>query len=192
MTPTPRNVVVAYDFSEHGQAVLDRAIALASRAPFHVLHFVTALDSRTGIPAIPPSGHVDYQYADTIRNELTERVSAAFQGVETAADISFFIHARIGPAGHEILDLAKEVGADLIFVGTHGYTGLKHIVMGSIAERVVREAQCPVMVVRPKGYPDVTLDKVVEVPSHGAPQAKFHGFTYKNKQGVVRPPYFSA
>lgn len=190
MTPT-RQVVVAYDFSEHGQAVLDRAIALASRAPFHALHFVCVLDPKNGIAGIPPKGHVDYQYADTVRDELTERITRAFGGVESVADITFFIHTRIGTPATEILGLAKEVGADLIFIGTHGYTGLKHFMLGSVAEHVVREAQCPVMVVRPKGYPDVTLDTIVEVPSHGTPHSRFRGFTYTKTQTVIRPPYWS-
>jgi nucleotide-binding universal stress UspA family protein len=187
---TTRNVVVAYDFSDHGQAVLDRAIALVARAPFHVLHFVTALDSRTGIAAMPPPGHVDYAYADSVRDRLMETITKAFQNLDSAAEISFFVHTRIGSPADEILDLAKEVGADLIFIGTHGYTGLKHLVMGSVAERVVREAKCAVMVVRPKTYPDVMLDKVVEVPSHGLPQSRFQGFPYTKGRGVARP-YFS-
>lgn len=182
MTPT-RHVVVAYDFSEHGQAVLDRAIALASRAPFHALHFVCVLD--------PKKKHVDYQYADRVREQLTEHITHAFRGVEAAEDINFFIHARIGSPATEILSLAQEVGADLIFIGTHGYTGIKHLMLGSVAEHVVREAQCPVMVVRPKGYADVTLDKIIEVPSHGTPHSRFHGFTYTTTQVVMRPPYWS-
>jgi nucleotide-binding universal stress UspA family protein len=186
---TTRHVVVAYDFSEHGQAVLERAIALASRAPFHALHFVCVLDPKHGIAAIPPKGNVDYPYADTVREQLTETITQAFRGVESAADINFFIHARIGSPATEVLALAKEVGADLIFIGTHGYTGIKHLVLGSVAEHVVREAQCPVMVVRPKTYPDVTLEKIVEVPSHGSPHSRFHGFTYTKT--VIRPLYWS-
>jgi universal stress protein A len=191
MTSTTRHVVVAYDFSEHGRAVLDRAIALVARAPFHDLHFVTALDPKTGIPAMPPSGPVDYRYADQVREAMTEAITKAFRGVETAAEIRFFVHTRIGAASHEILDLAKEIGADLIFIGTHGYTGLKHLVMGSVAERVVREALCPVMVVRPKGYADVTLDKVFDVPAHKLPHSRLQAFSYKNNNVVVRPLYSS-
>jgi nucleotide-binding universal stress UspA family protein len=191
MTPTTRHVVVAYDFSEHGHAVLDRAIALASRAPFHELHFVTALDPRGGLPAAPPSGDVDYDYADSVRAQLTQAITDAFQGVDAASEINFFVHTRIGAAADEILGLAEEVGADLIFVGTHGHTGLKHLVMGSVAERVVREARCPVMVVRPKGYPDVTLEKIVDAPSHKRPASHLHRLTYTNDHVIMRPPYWS-
>ncbi|HMJ66829.1 MAG TPA: universal stress protein, partial [Candidatus Binatia bacterium] len=57
---------------------------------------------------------------------------------------------RIGKPHHEIVSLAKVLGADLIVIATHGYSGLKHAVLGSTAERVVRHATCPVLVVREK------------------------------------------
>jgi nucleotide-binding universal stress UspA family protein len=188
MTSTARHVVVAYDFSEHGRAVLDRALALVARAPFHVLHFITVLDPKTGIASIPPTGRVDYQYADRAHDELTDAITRAFQTLESAAEIQFFVHARIGSPAEEILGLAKEVGADLIFIGTHGHTGLKHLVMGSVAERVVREAGCPVMVVRPKSYPEVQLQRIVEQPVHKRPASRMYMFSYKNNHVIMRPP----
>ena len=57
---------------------------------------------------------------------------------------------RIGKPHREIVAEAKEAGADLIVIATHGYTGLKHAFIGSTAERVVRHASCPVLVVRRK------------------------------------------
>jgi nucleotide-binding universal stress UspA family protein len=51
---------------------------------------------------------------------------------------------------HEILLTAGEIPSDLIVIGTHGRTGLAHVLMGSVAERVVRKAACPVFTVRPK------------------------------------------
>ena len=55
---------------------------------------------------------------------------------------------RTGPAARMILEFATEKGIDLIVMGTHGRTGLAHIVMGSVAERVVRMAPCPVLTLR--------------------------------------------
>jgi nucleotide-binding universal stress UspA family protein len=54
----------------------------------------------------------------------------------------------MGHAYSEIPDTAKAMGADLIVIATHGYTGLKHVLLGSTAERVVRHAPCPVLTVR--------------------------------------------
>jgi universal stress protein A len=55
---------------------------------------------------------------------------------------------RIGRAFDEITAAAREQKADLIVISTHGYSGVKHVVLGSVAERVVRHAPCPVLVVR--------------------------------------------
>ena len=57
---------------------------------------------------------------------------------------------RVGQAYFEIAEAAKELKADLIVISTHGYTGLKHVLLGSTAERIVRHAPCPVMTVRQK------------------------------------------
>ena len=59
---------------------------------------------------------------------------------------------RTGVPSHEIVDAAKEADADLIIIATHGYTGWKHFCIGSTAERVVRAAPCPVLVVREKEH----------------------------------------
>jgi nucleotide-binding universal stress UspA family protein len=58
------------------------------------------------------------------------------------------VAVRTGTAFLEIAEAAKSLEADLIIIATHGYTGLKHLLLGSTAERVVRSAPCPVLVVR--------------------------------------------
>jgi len=58
---------------------------------------------------------------------------------------------------NEIINAASEIGADIIVIGTHGRTGLSHIMMGSVAEKVVRKAPCPVLAVRmPLSIPDMS------------------------------------
>lgn len=150
-----QQVVVAFDFSPLSKAVLARAIGLASRAPFHVLHFVTVMERAT------ESGG-----ADAVRERLVAQVREALGSEQLAQTVRYFAHVRIGKPSHEILELAEEVGADLILLGTHGRTGLGRIVLGSTAEHVMREAGCPVLVVRPKRYADVELETVVEVEGH--------------------------
>ena len=59
---------------------------------------------------------------------------------------------RVGVPSHEIVEAAKEADVDLIVIATHGYTGWKHFCIGSTAERVVRAAPCPVLVVREKEH----------------------------------------
>ena len=74
-----------------------------------------------------------------------ERIATPL-GESTGVNLS--AAAREGRPYEEICHAAKTVGADLIILPTHGYTGLKHVWLGSTAERVVRHAPCPVLVVR--------------------------------------------
>ena len=80
----------------------------------------------------------------------------AFKALEVSArekgDTIVHAMTRQGIASHEIVDAAKEFDVDLIVMATHGYTGWKHFCIGSTAERVVRAALCPVLVVREKEH----------------------------------------
>jgi nucleotide-binding universal stress UspA family protein len=188
MEPKPAHVVVAYDFSPLSRTVLDRAIAMVVRAPFHVLHFVTVIDPHNGIPIVPAEGHIDYRYADRVRDQMAAAIAESFRAAAVSPEVHFFLHARIGKASDEILALANEVGADMIFIGTHGHTGLDRLLLGSVAERVVREAGCPVIVVRAKTDRDVELQTIVEVPPHKTPASRRYLFSYTNNNVVMRPP----
>ena len=185
MTQRHQAVVVGYDFSPTGASVLARAVALVSRAPSHVLHFVTAINPHAGIPALPHKGPVDHRYADQVRDLMSEEVQKAFGSTPIPEEIHFFVHARIGKPAEEILGLAEDVGADMIMVGTHGYTGVQRLLMGSTAEQVVRTAGCPVIVARAKRYPDVELPKVTEVAGnhHSSPKQ----FSYHHEKVELRP-----
>ena len=59
---------------------------------------------------------------------------------------------RVGAAFMEIIDYARGNEIDLIVIGTHGRSGLMHILMGSVAERIVRKSPCPVLTVKPEGH----------------------------------------
>jgi len=59
---------------------------------------------------------------------------------------------RVGAAFIEIIDYAKSLDIDLIVIGTHGRSGLMHVLMGSVAERIVRKSPCPVLTVKPEGH----------------------------------------
>jgi nucleotide-binding universal stress UspA family protein len=84
-------------------------------------------------------------WSDAAKALKTLEVSARAKGVSTVRAMT-----RQGIASHEIVDAAKEFDVDLIVMATHGYTGLRHFCIGSTAERVVRAAPCPVLVVREK------------------------------------------
>jgi nucleotide-binding universal stress UspA family protein len=186
-TLDPVQIVVAYDFSPSSEQALARAVEVAARAPQHVLHVVAVLDPHTRSAAVEPLERVSYETADRLQQLIMERVRAAFAGRPTAAEVQFFVHARIGKPAQEILALASEVGADLIFIGSHGKIGVERLLLGSVSERVVREAGCPVMVVRSKSYADVDLLKIAHYDHARTPHRQPHCYTYTNRQVILRP-----
>jgi nucleotide-binding universal stress UspA family protein len=186
MSNNNSQVVVGYDFSTSGREALYRALALATRAPFHVLHFLCVIDPHLGVPAVPMTGRVDYLYAERVQQQLAEIIAQELRNSAAKEDIHYFVHARIGKPADEILGLAKDVGADLIMVGTKGLTGLEHIVLGSVAEKVVREARCSVEVIRPKTYEFVQLLDVKDVEAERH-YIKPHHYSYESAQIQKRP-----
>jgi nucleotide-binding universal stress UspA family protein len=140
-------ILVPTDFSKHSQNALRYAVAFGERfqAELVLLHVVQDLamyvpDAVTlAPPFLPP---VD-QLTAAVRTAL-ERVIDDYQlrGKAVRAEI------RQGTPFYEIIQFAKENDIDLIVMGTHGHTGLVHVLMGSVTEKVVRKAPCPVLTVR--------------------------------------------
>lgn len=185
MSSTNSQVVVGFDFSHSGRAALYRAIALATRAPFHVLHFVCVIEPHAPLHAVPGK-KVDYDYAERVQRALTDEIELELRNTPAGSHVHFYVHARIGKPAAEILDLAREVGADLIIVGSKGLTGVERLVLGSVSEHVVRQAGCAVMIARPKSYEHVELQEVREVaPDHHyvAP----HRYSYEDNRITLRP-----
>jgi nucleotide-binding universal stress UspA family protein len=184
MTTQRNQIVVGFDFSISAHAALDRAITVAQRSPQDVLHVICALDPHMPNPAVP-NGPVDYQYADRIQGALAERIREEL-AARGAGGIHFFVHARIGKPATEILNLARELGADQIILGTKGLTGVERMVLGSVAERVVREAGCSVEVARSKSYGWSPLLEVSEVEPHHK-YVPPHRYWYEDNRIEMRP-----
>ncbi len=176
--------IVAYDFSPSAEEALIRAIDAASRAPQHVLHVLAAIDPGHGL-AVLPTTDVTYGYAEQIQTLVAERVTASLAG-RVGPPVHFFVHARIGGPAGEILMLAEELGADLIFVGSHGRTGLERALLGSVSERVVREARCPVLVVRHKEYADVDLMAALTTDRPHRRYVRPHRYAYVENRVITR------
>src|SRR5690349_22343220 len=185
MSSNNSQVVVGYDFSRSGRQALYRAIALATRAPFHILHFVCVIDPHVPFAAVPTK-HIDYDYAERVQRALADEIGQELREANVADRVHFFVHARIGHPVAEILGVARDVGADLILVGTKGLTGVERVMLGSVAEKVVREAHCTVEVVRPKTYEHVELLTITGATEHKKYVAP-HGYTYENHVLAMRP-----
>ncbi|MEO8845242.1 MAG: universal stress protein [Kofleriaceae bacterium] len=178
MPNSTSQVVVAYDFTQSGRAALHRAIALANRDPSFVLQVICAIDPHGQVPPLPHSGRVDYQYAEQVQAALTDEMKRELALAEITDRVHFAVHARIGKPAEEILALAREIGADLVIIGSKGAMGLERWVLGSVSEHVVREAGCTVEVARPKTYEHVKLQQITEHPSDGSHYVPPHRYTY--------------
>lgn len=179
-------IVVAFDFSPSSEHALASAIDVVARTPGHELHIVSILD-RSGGKLIHKHSEISYEHADEVHAAVVERIREAFVDKPTAAEIDVCVHVRIGKPADEILAVARDVGADYIFIGSHGLTGIERVLIGSVSERVVREAKCPVMVVRPRTYPDVERMHVIEYPHERKPFHPPHRYKYTDNRVIKRP-----
>jgi len=128
------------DFSKQSEFAFQLACALARdyEAELFVVHVVTPPVVIYGEGVLPVEPEV---YQEELREKLN-RLHAEEPGVRV-------VHRLVeGQPVDEILHLAREIGCDLIVMGTHGRTGLGRMLMGSVAEKVVRMAPCPVVTVR--------------------------------------------
>ncbi len=148
-TKHPSHIVVGFDFSDLSRLALADALGLASLNERTVLHILGVLDGRSGLGPVEPDGKADYTDAEKVQAEIKQVVAHKITKYNPTG-FEYFIHARIGDPADELLGLAEECNADLIVVGTHGRSGLERLLLGSVAERVVRNASCPVLVMRPK------------------------------------------
>lgn len=141
-----KNILVPTDFSERSLEVLALAPALAKQfgADLHLAH-VYELDIPMTTVMAMPLALPPVQVAQGVRRHLKELAKKFGIGLRPG-----FAHAVEGRAFEEICRLAREHEIDLIVVATRGNTGLKHLLLGSTAERIVRYSPCPVLVVHPR------------------------------------------
>jgi len=128
-------VLVPVDLDEPTSDALNVAIGARPR----VLHVVYVL------PELEPS--LMTQIDPAHRQEVALKALHDWIGQQDAPE-GFRAHVRIGAAGTVVPEVAREVGAELVVMSSHGRTGISRALMGSVAERVVRFSPCPVLVLR--------------------------------------------
>jgi nucleotide-binding universal stress UspA family protein len=144
-------ILYATDFSENAEPAFDLASALAAEGcgKLVVLHVerppLTTLGGTAGVPPIAP----EYDRRDAW--EKLQRFQPTRPGITVEHRLEF------GDPKVVILQIAREIAADLIVLGSHGRTGLRRLLMGSVAESVVRKASCPVLTVRTAAQTMLTL-----------------------------------
>jgi nucleotide-binding universal stress UspA family protein len=141
--PNVTRILVPVDFSEHSEHALRYAVELAKvyRATLHLVHVYPA--SAYIAPPLLPGPVIVGQFRDQSQKAFDDFLARA----KTEHAVPMTGTLLEGVPHVEILRAAKDVGADLIVVGTHGRTGIEHLLLGSVAERVLRGAHVPVMTV---------------------------------------------
>lgn len=135
-----KTIVVPVDFSDKSLAAVDRALSIAGDpSDVHVVHVIPELNvAEAGVIWQEIDNVTRSQHAmDFLRERLADDKYAQIQ-----------IHVEVGDPGYRIVDFAKQIDADLIVMPSHGRTGLAHMLVGSVAERVVRLSECPVLVLK--------------------------------------------
>ncbi|OHB71466.1 MAG: hypothetical protein A2W17_08550 [Planctomycetes bacterium RBG_16_41_13] len=154
---TINNILCPVDYSIYSEKALAYAIELATRfqAKLHLLHVldIRFLDvNNPELPYIPVTANIiSEETIAMLKSRLLKSVSD-----ETQGKISVEAIVIQGVPFTEIIRTARESNIDLIVIGTHGRTGLAHAVMGSVAEKVVRKAPCPVLTIRHPEHDFVT------------------------------------
>ncbi len=142
---TIQKILVAVDFSEHVDTVVDTALEFAKQFGAE-LHLVHAFDVR--IPLVTPyEVAIPTAFIEEAREAAAAKLDALIRKV-AAEGVTATSHLSEVPAASAIVDLAEELGADLVVMGTRGHTGLKHVLLGSVAERTLRHAPCSVLTVK--------------------------------------------
>ncbi len=142
--PEVRKILVPVDLSAHSGKVLQFAAHFATvyQAELHLLNVVKPLPyphivalSDAGLPSNWPS---------FMQAQMTEHMNQLLTATTTLG-MAAEIHVEHGPPATVILDFAAQAQMDMIVMGTHGHTGIDRLFLGSVAERVVRAAPCPVV-----------------------------------------------
>lgn len=142
-----KRVLVATDFSEASDAAMlyGQALAKAFGASLHVLHVVEDVVAHAWMPEVYIASLPDMY--DEMEKGARERLAGLFdEPARQALKVEAVV--RRGTPFVEIIDYARSNHIDLIVLGTHGRSAIAHMMIGSVAEKVVRKAGCPVLTVR--------------------------------------------
>ncbi len=140
MSITLARILLATDSSEDAVLATRAAVDIAGKAgaELHVVHVWTAI----------PSARFEYYIRTQLKQEAQGLLDEQVEKIERAGGAVTQAHLREGRPADEIADLAEEVGADLVAMGSRGHGRIKGLVLGSVSASVVHDASCPMLVLR--------------------------------------------
>ncbi|MGN5135031.1 universal stress protein [Aeromonas veronii] len=141
--PSIKTLLCPVDFSQMSRAVLDYAVFMAQshQAQLKLIHVVDQLHGFDSYKIL-------HMTAVEITHEMERQARTQLKELVATLPIPATFDIRFGRAADEIVIHAKEDEVELIVMGSHGRSGISHLLVGSVAESVVRHAPCPVLVVR--------------------------------------------
>ena len=144
MEPITR-ILCPVDFSEASSHAIDHATAIARwyKASITALHVYDP--TLMPVPGLPPGKD---RLPEPVLNRVQAEVAACFEGAKRLG-VGVDVQITTGRPASDILECAMALAANLIVMGTHGASGFEHLVLGSVTERVLRKAPCPVLTVPP-------------------------------------------
>jgi nucleotide-binding universal stress UspA family protein len=152
----PYVIVVGVDYSDDAELALRQSIEMAAsrNAELHAIHVISEIPPPLPLECAIPPGLWSISVGETasrLEQYIARKVESLREsGAIGAGQLRVVVHVRLMVPAREIAELAADLEADLVVLGTHGRRGLPRLVLGSVAEEVVRLAPCPVLVVRPK------------------------------------------
>jgi nucleotide-binding universal stress UspA family protein len=147
-----RRIVTPIDFSDNSRLIADSSMFMASKyeASLHFVFVVQNFEDYSGF--FVPQMHVP-NLEEELLTGAEERMESFLEEMRKATTqfkVKEVTHkVLMGDVAEQIVDYATEIRADLIIMGTHGYKGLEKIMFGSVADKVVRSALCPVTTINP-------------------------------------------
>ena len=160
MSIFPTKVLLATDGSEEA-ALASRTAADIAQKTDSELHLVYVGPSLEYVGMGPPEiGDIPAPTQGQLSAEARELLDAEVEQVKVAGGTVAQAHLGLGAPDREIVDLAEEIGAGLVVMGSRGLGGIRRALMGSVSDSVVRHAHCPVLVVRTeKSYGEEASDQ---------------------------------
>ena len=143
---TFEKILIAIDFSENSEFAFEYALTLAMQfqSELMIMHVINEPVDLRGF-YVP---HISFEQLEKEIEEGAEKMMQKFCQSRMGAYSNYQTTIVTGIPYEEIIKKAEDTGSSLIVLGTHGRTGLDHLIFGSTAERVVRSASCPVLTIR--------------------------------------------
>jgi universal stress protein A len=144
-----KKILVPLDFSDYTDEIINVAVRIAEKfgSTIHLLHVIPNMDYFT-----PYESFLSTENLVNVQRDIEREVGKDMEAVAgNIKEIPVTKAIHTGVAFLEIIDYVRTETIDLVVMGTHGRGGLEHILLGSVAEKVVRRSPCPVLTIRPAG-----------------------------------------